>query len=74
MKNLPYSVNKKVLSLSKVGLSYTGQSFLENFMLAEKNGGGHNNRAVLLKRIRFAPDSAKAAAMAIYDGFVNGKK
>ena len=74
MKNLPYSVNQKVLSLSKVGLSHTGIMFVESFMLAEKNGRGFNNRGVLLKRIRMAPDVAKAAAMRVFDDFVNRGK
>lgn len=71
MKALPYSFSQKVLSLGGNGLSFTGQIFVENFMLAEINGRGFNNRAVLLKRIRLAPDAAKAAAMVIFDEFVN---
>ena len=74
MNELPPHYRDEIISISKLGLTATGQAFLTNFMLAEKNGVGFNNRAVLLERIRIAPDAAKAAAMAVFDGFVNDGK
>lgn len=74
MKHLPPHHRDKVIELHKYGLTATGQAFLTNFMLAEKNGKGLFNRDVLLERIRLAPDAAKVAAMRVFDGFVNRGK
>lgn len=74
MTTLPAYLRDRIVDLAKVGLSSTGQAFVTNFLLAEMNGRGHGNRAVLLKRIRKASDVAKAAAMEVFDCFVNDRK
>ena len=74
MTTLPPHYRDEVIALSKLGLTATVQAFLTNFMLAEKNGRGFNNLETFLERIRLAPDAAKAAAMIVFDGFVNDGK
>ena len=64
----------KVESLAKIGLTLTGRIFLENFMLAEQQGRGINNRNVLILRLAAASDEQRRAALLIYDEFVEKKR
>lgn len=64
----------KVEALAKIGLTLTGRIFLENFMLAEQQGRGINNRSVLILRLAAASDEQRRAALLIYDEFVEKKR
>ena len=64
----------KVEALSAIGLTLTGRIFLENFMLAEQQGRGQNNRNVLINRLAAASDEQRKAALLIYDEFVEKKR
>ena len=70
MKNLPEKFKTQVDELANTGLTSTGRVFVENFMLAEVNRQGADNREILLQRIRRATDAQKAAAIAVFDEFV----
>jgi hypothetical protein len=63
----------KVESLAAIGLTLTGRIFLENFMLAEQHGRGHNNRNVLILRLSEASDEQRRAALAVFDDFCRAK-
>jgi hypothetical protein len=60
-------------ALSQTGLTYAGIVFVESFMLAQHEGRGKNNRAVLLERIRMATDTQKRAAILLFDDFCKAK-
>jgi hypothetical protein len=64
----------KVEALAEIGLTLTGRIFLENFMLAEQHGRGHNNRNVLIFRLAVATAEQRRAALLIYDEFVEKKR
>ena len=64
----------KVESLAKIGLTLTGRIFLENFMLAEQQGRGINNRNVLILRLAAASDEQRRADLALFDEFVEKKR
>ena len=64
----------KVESLAEIGLTLTGRILLENFMLAEQQGRGINNRNVLILRLWVASDEQRRAALLIYDEFVEKKR
>ena len=60
--------------IARTGISYTGRVLVSNFIEAELNGLGKNNRHVLMNRIRKASEIQKVAVMRIFDEAVAGRR
>lgn len=63
----------RVAALAETGLTLTGRIFVEQFMLAQQQNRGHNNRKVLIRRLRKATDEQRTAALSVFDDFCRAK-